>query len=228
MKKLILLTLVITTMTSFAQQKQLQPTVSVSGEGVVHVEPDQAIIRVQVEHTGSNVKGIKQQNDEVIDAVIKFVRTLKIDKKDIVTERINLNKNYNYNTKKYNYVASQALKIKLKDLKKYEALMEGLMTSGINRINGVHFESSKIEELKAKARIKAIQNAKTKAEAYANALGQRIGKAIVISESSFSAQPPTPIYRTMAVEMKSDNSMETIAVGEMSVKAHINVVFELK
>ena len=51
------------------------------------------------------------------------------------------------------------------DLSKYDKLMSGLVSSGINSINGVSFSSSKMEEYEAEARKKAVLDAKQKAEA---------------------------------------------------------------
>ncbi len=229
MKKLMLI-LTLTTMSLSAQQKEIQPTVSVSGEGIVKIEPDEAVIRVRVEHTGKSASEVKQLNDKSVDAVLKFLKGVKIDKKDVMSERINLNKNYDYQKKQYNYVANQTLKIRLRDLSRYDVLMQGLLDSGINRIDGIQFHSSRLEALKSEARIKAMKNAKMKAGEYAGALDQGIGKAIMISENTYTVQPPMPVYKTMAMESRAmaDESMETLAVGEMEVKTRVQVVFELK
>ena len=145
------------------------------------------------------------------------------------TERINLRKNYNYQLKTYSYVASQSITIALKDLKKYEDLLQGLLSSGINRIDGVDFKTSKLESLEAEARKKAMLNAKMKATEYATVLGQQIGPALQISEGENSVQPFNPIYKTsMAVQSTGVPASETIAVGEIEISARVRVVFSLK
>lgn len=217
-----------TTTVAIAQQN-IQPTVSVTGEGKVHVVPDRATITVKVENEGEQATSVKTENDTAVDAVLKLLKKMKLDSKDYQTQYVNLNKNYDYQTKEYKYVATQTITINLKDLSKYESLMQGLLTSGVNRIDNVSFESSKIETLKAEARIKAVENAKSKAVAYAGVLDQKIGKAITISEASNAIHQPVPMFKTMAVnDVAVSESMETLAIGEMEVSAKINIIFELQ
>ena len=212
-----------------SQNTDLQPNVSVTGEGIVTVVPDKVTINVQVENKGKNPKMIKQENDRIINTVLDFIKSMDVNDSDVKTQYIKLNKNYDYPTKTHSYIANQSISIQLKDLSKYEALMNGLFESGINRIDGVYFSSSKEIELQSLARIKAMQNAKNKAEEYAAVLNQSIGKAIIISEfvgNSF----PGPLNRKVEMAMSSDNSggnSQTISLGEIEIKAKVNVSFLL-
>ncbi|WP_340198528.1 SIMPL domain-containing protein [Ascidiimonas sp. W6] len=230
MKKIFIIAITLFSMNLNAQATPPTPTISVTGEGIITIIPDEARIRVSVENKGKEAAAVKGKNDEAIDQVLKYCKSLKIEAKDIQTERINLNKNYDYQLKKYNYVANQSLTIKLKDLEKYEKLMQGLLNSGINRVDNVVFKSSKSISLEAEARKKAMLNAKTKALEYASAVDQKIGRAIYISEANSTPQPPLPMYRT-AMSLESTNSVanrETIAPGQLEIISKINVVFELK
>jgi len=219
--------LLFTVMHLTAQTGTMEPLVNVTGEGIVKVTPDGVSIKVRVETQGKEAQQVKAENDQSIDKVIKFLRSQGIDSKYVQTEYINLNKNYDYNSKTYNYNANQTLTIQLKDLKMYEAVMTGLLNSGINRIDHVQFTSSKIEELRADARIAAIKNAKEKAIAYASALGQSIGKAVEISEQGASS-PQQPTYKARMMSMEMDSSAgETIAPGELIINTKIAVSFTL-
>lgn len=226
--KLILILVTLITMSSQAQTTKMEPLVHVTGEGIIKVIPDQVDIKVRVESQGKNASAVKAENDASIDAVIKFLRSQGLASKDVQTEYINLNKNYDYNTKTYNYNANQSLTVKLKDITRYESIMAGLLSSGINRIDGVQFKSSTMDAQKAEARIKAVVNAKQKAEAYAGALGQSIGKAVQINEQGSSAPQP-PMYKARMMSMEADGGGgETIAPGELSVVIRVAVSFELK
>ena len=225
MKKFSLLLLLTITTIMTAQNTQ-QPTVDVTGEGIVMVVPDEVTIQVRVENTGKNATVIKQQNDRTVNDVLKFVKSIGIADKDVRTDYIRLSKNYEYNTKTYNYAANQSISIKVRNLAKYEDLMNGLLETGINRIDGVSFSSSEKEKLESDARKKAVANAQEKAKEYAGVLGQTIGKAIAISEFRVT-NTPQPMYRAMAMEGDSSRSQQTIAPGEMEIKAVVNVSFIL-
>ncbi|AWH75101.1 SIMPL domain-containing protein [Dokdonia sp. Dokd-P16] len=219
--------LLFTVMSLTAQTNTMEPLVNVTGEGIVKVIPDGVSIKVRVETQGKEAQQVKAENDQSIDKVIKFLRSQGIDSKYVQTEYINLNKNYDYNSKTYNYNANQTLTIQLKDIKMYEGVMTGLLNSGINRIDNVQFTSSKMDALKADARIEAIKDAKDKATAYAEALGQTIGKAVQISEQGTSSPQP-PMYKARMMSMEMDNAGgETIAPGELMIITKIAVSFKL-
>lgn len=212
-------------------QTSSNPTISVTGEGVVKITPDQVVVNIRVEHEGKTAKEVKSLVDGSVDRIIKFCRDkMKLSSKDIVTEYINLNKNYDYNRKIYHYNSNQSLSVMLKDLTKYEMLLEGLMDAGVNRIDGVHFKASNMEKYQQEARILAMKDAKNKATELTNAIGQTIGKATKISEYQQN-QAPITLMKNMRTEMASyggDSDKETIAAGEMLVTSKVNVTFELK
>jgi len=228
MKKLFFVLAVIATMPIFAQQNLERSVVNVTGEGVVKVEPDEVLIKSRIEHEGPSAAGVKKQNDEVVNKVIKYLKSQNIDEKDIKTEYINLNKRYDYNDKTYSYVANQAISIRLQDLKDYEKIMKGLLENGLNRIDGIQFKSSEMEKYEKEARKLAVLDAQKRARELAQPLGQDIGKAVSISEMDYNSFQP--VYRMdEAVEMSAaKGSEQTIAPGELEIKIKVNVGFELK
>ncbi len=229
MKKIILILTVMTTVAIQAQDKVIQPQISVSGEGKIKVIPDEAIISIAVETKGEESSKVKKENDASIDKVLKFLKTTKIDQKNIKTERVSLYPQYDYQKKKNYYFASQTISIHLKDLSQYEVIMSGLVDAGVNRVNGVVFQSSQMEILKSDARKRAVADAKKKAEDFAGALGQKVGKAIVVSDNSQPIYNP-PMYRNVMMEakMEGDVSQETLAIGEIEINTNVNITFILE
>ncbi|MGJ8665792.1 MAG: SIMPL domain-containing protein [Patiriisocius sp.] len=219
------LLLILTTTLVMAQQNQ-KPSVDVTGEGIVSIIPDQVTINARVEITGKDAKTVKQQNDAIVNEVFSMLKKLGIEDKNIQTDYIRLSKNYEYNSKTYNYAANQAISIKLMSLDNYERVMNGLLQSGINRIDGVNFASSKQNDLEQEARKKAVMNAKMKANDYAGVLQQSVGKAIQISEFQQNSSPQ-PMYKAMAMEGDMAGGQQTIAPGEMEIKVRVNISFEL-
>lgn len=227
MKKIIALLIVLTTSTFYAQQFTT-PSVQVYGEGIVRVVPDQAVINLGVENQGKTAQEVKLANDVVINEVISFLRKMDIPENLVKTERINLRKQVDYNNpEKITYYANQSISIVLKNLAKYEDVMRGLLETGVNNIDGVNFTSSKVDLHNAKARELAIKDAQSKAKAYAGVLGQTIGKALFISESS-DMSSPQPVFRKALMASDSGAPQETKALGEMVITQTIQVLFELK
>ncbi|MGQ2983973.1 SIMPL domain-containing protein [Flavobacterium sp.] len=208
------------------QEKQI-PQINVSGEGKVYVTPDEAVITIGVENTGSDANDVKKKNDAAIDAIIKYLKGAKVPEKDYQTKRVSLNRNYDYDKKKYSFVASQQIVIHLKDLSKYDALMMGVVDAGANNINGVEFRTSKQAQYDSEARVLAIANAKKKAGDYAGALGQAVGKALLVTDNT-QTYYPVPMMRAEFKTMADGAPMETLAVGEIVVTANVNISYELK
>ncbi len=215
---------------SFAQAQETKqiPQISATGEGKVKVTPDQASISVTVETKGNNAKDVKNQNDTKIDAVLKFIKKMNVAPADFKTERVALNPQYDYEKKKHNYNATQTIVILLRDLGKYDELMEGLVNEGINRIDAVTFQSSKLAQYQSEARKLAMKDAKLKAEDYVSVLGQKVGKAFTIVDNS-QIYYPQPTYAMMrkSEDMDVNEPRETLALGEITITANVMVSFIL-
>ena len=229
MKKALLILSILFISMSYGQEVKQVPQVNVSGEGKVKVIPDQATIVVTVETKGNNAKDVKKQNDEKIDAVLKFIKKMNLAPADYKTQRVSLNPQYDYEKKKHSYNATQTIEILLRDLSKYDELMEGLVDQGINRIDTVTFQSSKLAQYQSEARKLAMKEAKMKAEDYVSVLGQKVGRAITISDNT-QTYYPQPVYASMKSMESSDTAQprETLAAGEINITANVTVSFILE
>ena len=230
MKKVIVIAFVMLAPLLQAQEKTQIPLISVSGEGKISVKPDQVVINFGIENIGKDAKEVKKLNDETVDKTLKFIKEFGILSNDYKTTDVSLNRNYDYEKKKYNYRASQSVTIILKNLSRYDSLIMGLVDNGINSVSNVEFKTSKLEEYKSEARKLAMKEAQHKAEDYVSVLNQKIGKAITINDNT-QTYFPQPMYRmAMADKEISGNSIpkETIAVGEIEVVATVSVSFILE
>lgn len=229
MKKVVVFLSVLFMTLSYGQEIKQVPQISVSGEGKIKVIPDQATISATVETKGNNAKEVKQKNDGQIDAVLKLIKKMNLAPADYRTQRVALNPLYDYEKKKTTYNATQTIEIIVRDLNKYDELMEGLVNQGINRIDNVVFQSSKLAQYESDARKLAMKEAKRKAEDYVSVLGQKVGRAMTISDNtqSYTPQPVYARFKTMAMESDSAKN-ETLAVGEITITANVNVNFILE
>jgi len=229
MKKTILILMTIFATAVQAQEIKQIPQINVAGEGKIKVTPDYAIINIGVENVGADAAEVKKKNDATVDAVIKYLKGFKLPASDFQTKQVFLSKTHDYNKKKNNFTASQQISVTLKDLTKYDALMMGLVDTGINNIQGVEFKSTKLAQFESEARKAAVVNAKAKAQDYANALGQKVGKAILVSDNSQTNYPMPRMYSMAAMKESGDTmSQETLAIGEIEIIANINIAFVLE
>jgi uncharacterized protein YggE len=230
MKKSILFVICLFSALAYSQEVKQIPQINVSGEGKIKVVPDQVSILATVETKGTNAKEVKKQNDQQMEAVLKLVKSMNLAPADYKTKRVSLNPQYDYEKKKHTYNATQTIEILLRDLSKYDELMEGLVDQGINRIDDVTFQSSKLAQYQSEARKQAMKDAKMKAEDYVSVLGQKVGAGTTITDNS-QTYYPQPMYagmKSMRVEADSAVPRETMAVGEIEIIANVSVSFKLE
>lgn len=230
MKNLVLtLITLFTVMTHAQEQKQAIPQVNVTGEGKIKVTPDIACVSLGVENTGKDAATVKKANDEIIDKVLKYIKTYGISPNDFQTTQVSLYKNYDYEKKKYNYVANQTISITLKDIKKYDEFMMGITDTGITNIGGVEFKTSKLEQYESEARKKAVLNAKAKANDYIQALNLKMGKVLLITDNSNTFYPQVAMYKgALRAEAMDATPRETLAIGQIEITANVQVAFAIE
>ena len=229
MKKIFyLFTLVMVTFSAMAQNNNIiTPQVNVTGEGSLKIKPDYAIITMGAEIKDLDSAKAKKQNDDIIAKMIQVIKKNNIAEKDYQTQRVSLYKTREYQEKKDYFVASQTVTITLRNLDNYEKLMSDLLAAGSNSINGVEFKSTQTEKFASEIRAKAVLDAKKKAQDYAGALNQTIGKALIISDQSVVNNPR--VYMMKAANAEMDGGMQqTLAIGEIEISTNVNITFELK
>jgi len=84
----------------FYQQKMLDQQnnyqITVSGEGKVYAKPDIALVNLGVTTQGSTTEEVISKNTEKMNAVIKAVKDMGVEDKDIQTTTYSLSPLYNY------------------------------------------------------------------------------------------------------------------------------------
>lgn len=230
MKKIFLTLLIALVMQEFSAQNQTQtPQIIVEGEGKLKAVPDQVKFVIAIESTGKNASEVKKENDEVIAKAIKIIKNNNVAERDFKTKQVYLNKSYDYNTKKQIYRAFQSIEVLVKDIANYDLLMNELVDAGINNINSIEFVTSQLETLKSEARKLAMKDAQQKAKDYTEPISQKLGKVILIQDNNQAHYNP-PMFRNMAMAAEAYSASapdETLAIGEIEIRAKVMVTFSL-
>ena len=215
-----------------AQETKQVPQITVTGEGKLKVTPDEALITLAVENNGKDALEVKKKNDAQIDKVIKVIKSFGIPTADFQTQQVSLYKNYDVASKKQSYVAHQTLTIYLKNLSKYDALLLEVMEAGINSIQSVEFKASQLTAYESQVRKSAMVAAKQKAMDFVSELpGQKVGKALVVSDSSFTQFPRAVFSEMKTYAMTADGNdapKETLAIGSLEISVSVTVTFALE
>jgi uncharacterized protein YggE len=251
MKTIIITTflIVISFCSTGAQQIQSfddRPKITVNGEAVVKVQPDQIIITFGIETWDNNIMAAKQQNNEIMKKAVVVLKESGIEDKNIQTDHLSIEPRYenNYNKRVFlGYFVRNTFVVNLSEPDKVEELVTGVLQAGVNYIHNINFQTTEFKKYREQARDLALNAAKEKAEKMAGTLGQLVGNPIQISEgyggSNFWYYSSWNGWGYGRNNVMSQNVMqniesgtgeisETIALGKISIKANVNVVFELK
>jgi uncharacterized protein YggE len=229
MKKIILSTLIaLTSFAAIAQNVDTRKKIEVTGTAELEVTPDEIYIGISLkEYLGDYKKRvtIEQLEKQLQTATIKA----SIASEDFMINNISAYTNYWEKKKDPTFLASKQYTIKVKDLNKLNEIISAVDQNGIAYTNIERYAYSKQEELKKDLKIKALKDAKNKAVYLTEAIGEKLGGALEISESG-TENYPQPYYRNtmmMKTEM-ADASMPEIDFKKIKLSAQVRAVFEIK
>ena len=230
---------------AFAQFSPPPPQINVSGSAEVKVAPDEIRLSVGVETRDENLDVARQQNDERIAHALAFLKGGGVKDKNVQTDFISVEPDYNYNSshvKPVAYIVRKSIEFQVTAITNFEGIVTGLLTNGVNYIHGIDFRTSQLRKYRDQARELAIKAAKEKADAMASALGVKRGKVSSINVNDWSGgwggyqnrwgaqwgingQFQNAVQNLGDIAGSQDNAAETFSVGEISVSATVNASF---
>src|SRR5690606_2725660 len=95
------------------------------------------------------------------------------------------------------YQASNTVSIKVREIDRLGKVLDALVASGANQINGPSFEIDEPEAVYDEARRAALEQAQQRAKMYADSLGMQVKRIVSISEGG-GFQPPRPMVMMAA------------------------------
>lgn len=228
-----------------AQKISEPPQIAVNGQAEVMVVPDEVAFKLTAENINLDVNKSKVKTDEDVKKILAIARTYKIEAQDVQTDYIRISERYSdYVQGKprefKGYAVTQTTNIVLKDISRFESLLADLVKAGISDLSSVAFRASKIRTYMDRARSLAMRAAKEKATAMAGEIGQKIGKALNITEAGLtvsaayddndngsSSNYSNNTSITSEISRNVSDNQGTIAPGMISIIARVKVSFEL-
>lgn len=217
-----------------AQQtgEALVPSVTVVGTAEVHGEPDMAEINVGVVTEAESAGEAVKQNNQAMEDLLAALDEHKIAKKDIQTTSFNISPQRRHDPSRrgeppeiVGYQVTNQVHVKVRRIEKLGEILDAVVARGANQIHGIHFSISDPAKLLDEARRKAMQDARRKAELYAQAAETKLGKVLLIEETS--AQPPRPMLRRSVSLMAAGEGAVPVAPGEQTLSAQVTVTYAL-
>ncbi len=213
--------------------------ISTTGESVVYVAPDQVIVNFGVETSHADLDKATTTNDDASTRLVKAIKALPVEEKYIQTDNMEVELRYKSGDRIQieGYIVRRAYSITLKDPKNFEKLITTALKNGANRLNGFEFRTTELRKYRDQARSMAIKAAKEKAAALVADLGVKLGSPHTISEgggywgysggrwSSLNMQTQNSVQSAPAANEGGGD--ETMPLGQIGVRATVNVTFDL-
>ena len=220
---------------TFAQQQELKEktrSIHVRGEGMIATSPDQVRLSVSVNTQGQTATAAMRLANGKTAEILSLLKGLGVEEKNIQTSRVNVSPTYDYSRQiqpppiiGYNSANEFSVLFKGKFMDKVGEFMDKAVSAGATNFGGLQYEASTQRELEREALKRAADDAKARADVLAKQLGASVGQVMTISES-VSQGGPVPMM--LKSTMMDASSAAPVMQGELSIRAEVNVIFELK
>lgn len=203
----------------------------VSAEGRTTRVPDIATIRAGVVAQAPTAAAALADQAGRTARVLAALKQAGVADRDIATATVGLSPQYRYQDGQppqiTGYQASNTVAVRFRDVKRAGAILDALVASGANQIDGPELSIDQPDAALDEARLDAMKRARSRADLYARAAGLRVVRILSISEGPADdggPRPPILYARAMSAE-KADATQ--IAAGEKDVTVTVNVRFLL-
>jgi uncharacterized protein YggE len=200
--------------------------VTVVGSGHVQGVPDTLTADVGIEFTAPDVTAAMNQTNDRQQAVVNALAGAGVDRKDISTTEVSLQPQYDSSGGTITgYRADNSIRVKIHPADSASHVLAVIVGTGgdATRINSVSYSIADDSQLLKDARARAFQDAKDRAEQYAQLSGLGLGKIISISETSGAA--PTTRTPPLGGAMPSNVPLEP---GQQTMSFSVTAVWELR
>ncbi len=202
----------------------VQRTITVTGEGIVETNPDQATISLGVTSVADTAVAALAANSEAMTKMMAQLTAAGVAASDLQTSNLSLNPNWgSYGSSSSSeidgYTASNLLNVRVRDLDALGEILDAAVTDGANTMNGITFGLSEPNPVMNEARSRAVADATSRAGVLAMAAGATLGPIVRIVEGG-TYPGPAPMFRAEA-------SSVPIATGELAMTASVTVTFEI-
>ncbi len=206
-----------------------QRLITVTGTGNVTLIPDIAYVTIGVHTEGTNVSEALASNTSQAQKVADALKALGVEQKDIQTTAFNVYPQQQYGPMgemlDVKYMVDNSVYVTVRDLTKVGQVLDTVVKSGANNINGISFDVADRTKALSEARKKAVENANAQATEMASAAGATLGAIQTLSINSYSVP-----YQPMGLKADAMGVGGTVPVsaGQMQLTVDVYASYLLK
>ena len=204
--------------------------ISVSGNGKVYLTPDVAYITIGVQSQNVNVTEALSANSAKAQAIAETLKELAVDAKDIQTTNFNIYPQSQFDSEGKPlpsiFVVDNSVTVTVRDLSSLGKLLDAVVRSGANAINGIAFDIIDRSTAISEARKLAVTDARKQADEIAAAAGVTIDSLqnMNISINTGGA----PLYDAKAVGAGSGGGSVPVSAGQLLISVDVSASYTNK
>ncbi len=235
--KVFALTLMAATLSFAEAEIASNKLLTLSADGSVSVAPNKASFQINLECQNLKIKKTRACIIKKSDQLNKLIQSFGIPAKNIMTNSVNLHKEFNWKHQKKifkGYKATMGTRVVVKNLNKLEKLYSKLLTEDKINLGRLEYGHTKIDSLGRVAYARALKNANQLADVLITEMGSSSKEISRVSNSSLSPGPRPQPYQEkrlgIVAEMSSNDSGPTVTMnqGQINVRRSLIVEFIVK
>ncbi len=195
--------------------------ISVSSTATVNEAPDEAVVNLAVRSEDVDSAAAFAQNAQEMAAVLDALKAAGIAEKDLRTLDVGLQQRTvgrGTSDEHQVFVASNSVQVTVHDLDTVGSVIDAAVKAGADSVNDIRFQVSDEDQVRSDALAQAVQGAREKADALAQAAGAQVVRVRSIDEGSVRL----PVYR-QAYDLAALPSAMTPVVAPDSLEASVTV-----
>jgi len=199
-------------------------TVTIQGKGSLRVTPDLALIYMGVEVTAPTAQQATRENARIMQTVLDKLSSFNIPKEEIKTSWFSLWQETEYREGERifkGFRVSHTLEVPVVDIPRLGEILDAAVGAGVNIVNNVTFSLQDTREAYEKVLLKAIENARHKAEKIAEVEGLHLKQIKRVVEK----QSYAPQYGAEGEE--GEFKITPFIPGQLKIEAVVEVTFSL-
>jgi len=211
------------------ERAQNPPSIQVTGEATVTVQPDQAQLEIGVVTQAAKSDEAATRNAQRLEKVLADLRAVVGSQGKVETVGYSLQPDYRYPGDRggeptiTGYTATNLVRVALNDLSRVARAIDAAAGSGANRIQALRFGLKDEQAVRAQALREAAARARSKADALASALNLQIVRVLSVSEAG---GPVGPMREAMLA--RAADAATPIEPGTVEVRATVTLVVEIR
>lgn len=218
-----------------AAQEAPPRTISVAGTALTRTMPDTVVWHLSLVDSHPDLRRAKRENDERMECVLELRNALRLEAGDLQTGHLAIQREFerdergNQGAFKH-WTVRRSVVIRQRELVRFDEFLDAIMEAAELELYFT-LESSRIHDVRAETRLRAMKLAQEKAQALAEAAGAKLGRVLTIDEFRDSGGQRRGLEQNaMFIDPQAppDEAGGAFAPGAIEERATVYATFELQ